>query len=45
MKIYDIIDKKRHGAELSLNEIQFVIDKYMTGEIADYQMSSYGNLY
>lgn len=40
MKIYDIIDKKRHGAELSLDEIQFVIDKYMTGEIADYQMSS-----
>ena len=40
MKIYDIIDKKRHGTELSLDEIQFVIDKYMTGEIADYQMSS-----
>ncbi len=40
MKIYDIIDKKRHGGELSNEEIQFVIDGYMNGAIKDYQMSS-----
>ena len=40
MKIYDIIDKKRHGLELGRNEIEFVINGYMSGEIADYQMSS-----
>jgi pyrimidine-nucleoside phosphorylase len=40
MKIYDIIDKKRHGLTLSREEIEFVIDGYMRGEIADYQMSS-----
>jgi pyrimidine-nucleoside phosphorylase len=40
MKIYDIIDKKRHGMELGREEIEFVIDGYMKGEIADYQVSS-----
>lgn len=40
MKIYDIIDKKRHGLTLSREEIEFVIDGYMRGGIADYQMSS-----
>ena len=40
MRIYDIIDKKRHGGELSREEIDFFVGGYMSGEIADYQASS-----
>ena len=40
MRIYDIIDKKRHGLKLSREEIEFAISSYMNGEVADYQMSS-----
>ena len=40
MRIYDIIDKKRHAQRLSLEEIEFVISSYMKNEIADYQMSA-----
>ena len=35
MRIYDIIDKKRQGKELSHEEIEFVISGYMNGEIQD----------
>ena len=40
MRIYDIIDKKRHGLKLSREEIEFVVSSYMKSEIADYQVSS-----
>lgn len=40
MRIYDIIDKKRHSKELTSEEIEFVISGYMKGEIEDYQVSS-----
>lgn len=40
MRIYDIITKKRYGLELSCEEIDFIIDGYMRGDIADYQISS-----
>ncbi len=40
MRIYDIIDKKRHGLKLSQEEIEFVVLSYMKNEIADYQVSS-----
>lgn len=40
MRIYDIIDKKRHGFKLSREEIEFVISSYMKNEIADYQASA-----
>ena len=40
MRIYDIIDKKRHGFKLSREEIEFVISSYMKNEIADYQISA-----
>ncbi|MBO5312375.1 MAG: thymidine phosphorylase [Clostridia bacterium] len=40
MEIYDIITKKKQGLALSREEIQFLIDGYMSGEIADYQMSA-----
>ena len=40
MRIYDIIYKKRMGNELSKEEIEFAINGYMSGEIADYQISA-----
>ncbi|MBO5338502.1 MAG: thymidine phosphorylase [Clostridia bacterium] len=40
MRIYDIIDKKRHGLKLSRAEIEFVISSYMKNETADYQVAS-----
>ena len=40
MRIFDIISKKRHGLCLTRKEIQFAIDGYLKGEVADYQMSS-----
>lgn len=40
MRIYDIITKKKQGIELSKEEIDFTISNYMSGEIADYQMSA-----
>ncbi|MBQ7789515.1 MAG: thymidine phosphorylase [Clostridia bacterium] len=40
MRIYDIIDKKRHGGELTKGEIDFVISGYMKNEIPDYQISA-----
>ena len=40
MRIYDIIDKKRQGKELSHEEIEFVISGYMNNEIQDYQVSA-----
>lgn len=40
MNIIDIINKKRLKNELSSEEIKFVIDGYLNGDIKDYQMSS-----
>ena len=40
MRMYDVILKKRNGKELSDEEIDFVIDGYTKGDIADYQVSS-----
>ncbi len=40
MRIYDIIDKKRHGLELNREEIDFFVSGYMSGDIADYQASA-----
>lgn len=40
MKIYDIIDKKRHSKELTREEIEFVISSYMKDEVKDYQISA-----
>ena len=36
-----IIGKKRDGAELNEDEIQFLIEGYANGEIPDYQMSAW----
>lgn len=40
MRIYDIIDKKRHAFSLTDEEINFVITSYMKGESKDYQISA-----
>lgn len=40
MRMYDLITKKKHGEVLTDEEIQFMIDGYVKGEIPDYQMSS-----
>ncbi len=41
MRAYDIIRKKRDGIELSREELTFLITKYLSNEIPDYQMSSF----
>lgn len=40
MRIYDIILKKRDGKALTKEEIDFFIDGYTNGSIADYQASA-----
>ena len=40
MRMYDIILKKRANLPLSDEEIRFVIDGYVKGEIPDYQVSA-----
>lgn len=40
MNIIDLIEKKKHNVELTKEEIVYLINDYMNGNIADYQMSS-----
>ena len=40
MRMYDLIEKKKHGEVLTNEEIKFMIDGYVGGEIPDYQMSA-----
>lgn len=40
MRAYDLIAHKKAGEELSGDEINFLIDGYMNGKIADYQMTA-----
>ncbi|GAB4409422.1 MAG: pyrimidine-nucleoside phosphorylase [Thermodesulfovibrionales bacterium] len=40
MRAYDIIKRKRDGLELSEAEISYIINKYVSGEIPDYQVSA-----
>lgn len=40
MQILDIIRKKKHGQELSKDEIEFFVNGYTKGEIPDYQISA-----
>ncbi len=41
MRAYDIIEKKRDKKELTEEEIKFLINGYISNEIADYQMSAF----
>ncbi|WP_199535633.1 pyrimidine-nucleoside phosphorylase [Roseburia sp. AF34-16] len=40
MRMYDLILKKKEGAALNKEEIQWMINAFTTGEIPDYQMSA-----
>ena len=40
MRMYDIIEKKRDGGELTREEIEFFIRGYVSGDIPDYQASA-----
>lgn len=40
MRMYDIIDKKRLGEELTDDEIRFFVNAYTKGDIPDYQASA-----
>ncbi len=40
MNMYDIILKKRHGSELTDDEIRYFINGYTSAEIPDYQVSA-----
>lgn len=39
--MYDLIEKKKCGYELSKEEIQWMIQEYVEGNIPDYQMSAF----
>ena len=41
MRTVDLIQRKRDGEELSPEEIEFLINGYTSGDIPDYQMSSF----
>lgn len=40
MRMYDLIEKKKLGEELTTEEIRFMIDGFTDGSIPDYQMSA-----
>lgn len=40
MRMYDLIEKKKTGKELSAEEIRWMIANYTNGRIPDYQMSA-----
>lgn len=40
MRMYDLIHKKRNNEELTNEEIEYMINHYVSGEIPDYQMSA-----
>ena len=41
MRMYDIIDKKKRGQELTEQEIQYVIEGYIKEEIPDYLVAAW----
>lgn len=41
MRFYDLLLKKRNGGELSDDEISYIVEGYVHGEIPDYQMSAF----
>ncbi|NLW46260.1 MAG: pyrimidine-nucleoside phosphorylase [Firmicutes bacterium] len=41
MRVYDLIWKKREGGELTREELEFLISRFVNGEIPDYQMSAW----
>jgi len=41
MRITDIIEKKKHGIRLEDKEIQYLINGYVSGKAADYQLAAF----
>lgn len=41
MRAVDIIEKKKHGKELTFDEIDFIVQGYTNDRIPDYQMSAF----
>src|ERR1041384_6278318 len=41
MRTVDLIQRKRDGGELAPEEIEFLVGGYTSGDIPDYQMSSF----
>lgn len=41
MRAVDIIEKKKHGLQLTSDEIEFIVSGYTKGIIPDYQMSAF----
>src|SRR6056297_741976 len=41
MRAYDIIMKKRNGEKNSKDEIEYMINNYVSGDLEDYQMSAW----
>ncbi|MGB9796099.1 pyrimidine-nucleoside phosphorylase [Fervidobacterium gondwanense] len=41
MRAYDIILKKRNGGKLTKEEIEFMVNGYVKGEVPDYQMAAF----
>jgi len=41
MRPYDVILKKRNGYELTFEEISFLVDGYVRGDIPDHQMAAF----
>ncbi len=41
MTMYELITKKKHGQELSADEIKFMVEGFTDGSIPDYQMSAF----
>ena len=39
MRIYDLIAKKRDGGTHSREELESIVNGYVSGEVADYQMA------
>lgn len=40
MRMIDLIEKKKHGEELTKEEIKYFLDGFVKGEIPDYQVSA-----
>ena len=41
MRVVDLIEKKRDNHKLTEEEIKFLLDEYLGGNVPDYQMSSF----
>src|SRR5687768_10542225 len=41
MRAYDIIKRKRDGAALSAAEVKHLVDGFVSGDVADYQMAAF----